>query len=179
MPVELPSHAVLSQYLRHRINQLLSETGPDGEPVWRQISLAREMKINRSYLSVFLAPDADVGAGPKLVSAILPVLEMTRDQLDREAVKWAKAQRIPVGPPVERYPNRAAAIEFAAGELDERAIEIVRSYAPDADPPRRWWYSRLMHEHDMLNPTVQTLSLRPNRNNSATLPKTTAAGRKR
>ena len=141
MASQIPSPEVVSAYLRAHLSELVR----GGRT---RVEIADSAGVTKAAIGQFLA--GRMGAGDKMIRGLLPLLKMTRDELDAAARAWGEThpdelpRRATEIVRDDRYPNRSVAIEFARRDgRDERAIAEVLSRANlaqgDADLlPSEW-----------------------------------------
>lgn len=115
-----------------------------------QKELADELGVTKTTISDFVASKR--GAGYELFSGIARKIGRSREDIEREALVWWRAQGREMGDPkTDPHPNRTAALEFLRGDIHVEVARRVRAIVIDTpgDPSRAWWVARIMSEVDL------------------------------
>lgn len=115
-----------------------------------QKDLADELGVTKTTISDFVASKR--GAGYELFSGIARKIGRSREEIERDALAWWRAQGHDVGAPkMDPYPNRTAALEFLRGDIHPEVVRRIRAIVIDTpgDPSRAWWVARIMSEDDL------------------------------
>lgn len=114
------------------------------------LAAAKALGVAQGHLSEFLAGKR--GAGMKLITA----LQSKTDASIEEILGLRSPSPRPTGTvtaePLDRYPERALALDFLRGEADERALELVRgsNYLGAERRNRHWWVAKVREAEEDL-----------------------------
>lgn len=131
-------------YVRQQIVAWLAQPGH------RATDLAKGIGVTKAQVSVIQSGDR--GIGHKTAVGMAEFLGVPWEEFKRQAAEAYRsrpqARELRVVPD-ERYPNRARAIEFMRGQVDEEAIRRVQVMAllSDADLTPKEWADLIAEEH--------------------------------
>jgi transcriptional regulator with XRE-family HTH domain len=115
-----------------------------------QKELADDLGVTKTTISDFMGSKR--GAGYELFTGIARKIGRSREDVEREALVWWRAQGHEVGATKkDPYPNRTAALEFLRAEVPAEVARRIRTISLDTtgDPSRPWWVARIMSEMDL------------------------------